>query len=110
VGNKSPYALAKDLEGQVSRSLRSIEHSKLDSRQRDMIASLNQNLSDVRTYAKDYELSETRLEQEKNAKLAKKYLNRSQKEILAISQFGVFNPVDVAQLSAMIGLISGGLA
>jgi hypothetical protein len=57
----------------------------------------------------DYELSETREEQAKNAKFAKKWLNQAQKNILSASEFNIFDAIDVAHLSAQIDQVKDGL-
>jgi len=103
MNNYSPSGMAKQIDNQISRTLRSFDISKLDLKQRELLARLSQDLSEVKTYSTDYELSETRQEQGQNAGQARKYLNRVQKEILTASQFDIFNAIDVAHLSAQIG-------
>ncbi len=102
----SPLQQAKKLENQVNSILRQVNHSRLSLKQRGVLAQLLQNLTDVRTYTSDYELSETREEQANNAKQAKKWLKHAQKNVLAASQFNVFNAIDTAHISAQIDLIT----
>ena len=74
--------------------------SRLPAKARDQLAQLNQNLQDARIYLNDYELSETREEQVKSAKNAKKYLGKASTNVLAASSADIFKPADVAQLTA----------
>jgi hypothetical protein len=89
--------------------LRSINLRKLSIKERKILEDLQQNLNDSRIYVTDYELSETREEQAKNAKFAKKWLNQAQKNILSASEFNIFDAIDVAHLSAQIDQVKDGL-
>lgn len=99
---QSPTTQVKRLEDDVHRVLRGFDLRALSSKQRDVLADLTQVLIDARVYCHSYELSETREEQIKNAKLAHKWLRRARKNILSASEFDVFGAVDVAQLTAEI--------
>jgi protein subunit release factor B len=92
----------KKINSEISLILRSTDISRLPAKSRDQLAQLAQNLHDSRIYLNDYELSETREEQLKNAKNTKKYLAKAGGNIVAASQADVFKPIDVAQLSAQI--------
>jgi hypothetical protein len=105
----SPSRAVKQVDAQVNRVLRSINLRKLNIKERKILADLQQNLNDSRIYATDYELSETREEQAKNAKTAKKWLEQAQRNILAASEFNIFDAIDVAHLSAQIEQIISGL-
>lgn len=98
----SPSQMVKQLDAQVNRAVRNIDIRKLSLKERNILADLAQNLTDAKIYSTDYELSETREEQLKNAKTAKKWLDQARKNILVASEFNVFGPVDVAHLSAQI--------
>jgi hypothetical protein len=63
---------------------------------------LQQDLTDARIYANDYELSETRDEQLDNAKKSKKWLEQARRNILAASEFNIFGAIDVAHLTAQV--------
>lgn len=98
----SPARWVKEIDGQVSRLLRRVDWRKLSDKGQKAADELKQNLTDARIYAQDYELSEMREEQIDNAKKAKKYLDKSRQDILRVSEFNVFGPVDVAHLTAQI--------
>lgn len=100
--SKSPSTLTKQVEGQVFRLLRQVELYKLAAKERNTIVNLQQELADAKIYTRDYELSETREEQLENAGNAKKHLDKARRNILLTSQAGLFEPADVAQLSAEI--------
>jgi glyoxylate carboligase len=106
---KSPSRAVKQVDAHVYRVLRSINLRKLSIKERKILEDLQQNLNDSRIYVTDYELSETREEQAKNAKFAKKWLNQAQKNILSASEFNIFDAIDVAHLSAQIDQVKDGL-
>lgn len=92
----------KSLETQLGGILSAIDVYDLPAQEAKIISMLKREMVDARLDARDYELSETRDEQLKNAKVAKKRLDHIRKNILAASEYNVFSPVDVAQLSAQI--------
>lgn len=61
---------------------------------------------EARLDVRDYELSETRKEQLKNAAAAKKRLEKVRKDILAASEYNIFSAVDVAQFTGDIDHIN----
>ncbi|MGH7157282.1 MAG: hypothetical protein ACREGG_04200 [Candidatus Saccharimonadales bacterium] len=109
MANSSPSVQVKQIETQVSMILRRIDPQKLETKPRAALANLRQALGDARIYACDYEFSEMRDEQLANAKKAKKYLVQAHQNILKASEFDIFGAADVAQLSAQIDQIIGGL-
>jgi hypothetical protein len=101
--------MAKQLEGQVSMILRQVDQDEFSGKVRASIAILKQALADIRIYTNAYELSETAEEQAQNATNAKKYLGQAQQQILKVSEYNIFGPVDVAHLSAQIEELKDGL-
>jgi hypothetical protein len=101
----SPSRRVKQVDTQISNILRGFDLRKLSSKERDIIAKLQQNLVDSRIYTNDYELSESREEQLDNAKKAKEWLEQARKNILAASEFNIFGAIDVAHLSAVLDQI-----
>jgi hypothetical protein len=102
MASQSPSRMVKHVDLQVSSVLRKFDTRKLNSKEREVLAKLQQNLNDARIYTNDYELSETRDEQADNAKKAKKWLEQARKNILTASEFNIFGVMDVAHLSAQI--------
>jgi len=102
VDNQSPFLAIKSLETQLSGILSAIDVYDLPAQEAKIISTLKREMVDARLDTRDYELSETRDEQLKNGKVAKKRLAHIRKNILAASEYNVFSPVDVAQLSAQI--------
>ena len=98
--NKSPFLLIKSLEIRVNATLSALDIYRLDVAERKTVRGLKSELNDARLDIRDYELSETREEQLKNAKHAVKRLERVRRLILAASEYNVFSSVDVAQLTA----------
>jgi glyoxylate carboligase len=105
----SPSRAVKQVDTHIYGVLRNINVRKLSIKERKILNDLQQNLNDSRIYVTDYELSETREEQLKNIKIAKKWLNEAQKNILKASEFNVFDAIDVAHLSAKIEQITADL-
>jgi hypothetical protein len=105
----SPSKMVKRLDAEVNRVLRKFDLRKFGSKERKYLADLQQNLVDARVYTNDYELSETREEQLKNAKLAKKWLESLRVNILSASESNIFGAIDVAHLTAQIEQISANL-
>jgi hypothetical protein len=101
----SPSRRVKQLDTQINTILRTFDLRKLTAKERDVLAKLQQNLNDSRIHTTDYELSETRDEQQDNANRAKKWLEQARTNILAASEFNVFGTIDVAHLSAIIDQI-----
>lgn len=101
--NGSPAKITKQLQNDVDRILRPVDVLKLARKERDLVADLKQALIDAVIYTNAYELSETEIEALGNAKHAKRGLSQAQKHILSLSEIDMFNPIDVAHLSAVIG-------
>jgi hypothetical protein len=105
--NKSPFLAMQRVEGQIQTVLRHLDPDTLDTNQRKAVGSLKRLAIDTRLDVRDYELSETRVEQVENAVAAKNRLAKLQQCILISGD--VFGPVDVAHLSAQLEQINGWL-
>jgi hypothetical protein len=100
--NISPSNIIKQVDNQINMILRKVNLRQLADREVKLLASLRQDLADAKIYTNDYELSEMRDEQIKNARRAKKYLDQARQHILRASEFNIFGAVDVAHLTAQI--------
>lgn len=100
--NNSPYLLTQKLAVQIGSMVSSIDVYELDIAPRKAMTDLRDRIADARLDVRDYELSETRDEQLKCAQASKKRLARARKDILAASEYGLFAPADVAQLTSNI--------
>lgn len=109
MNDRSPSVAVRRLEGDMRSILRNVNMRSLDLRERDALAKLSQALEDARVYTQGYELSETREEQVKNARIGKKWLRQARQHILKVSERGVFGAIDVAHLSAQIDQVIGDL-
>jgi hypothetical protein len=99
----------KRLDGQINLIQRRLNFSLLSKKENDNLSSLHQNLADARVYAQEFELAETDEDRQKNAVVAKRWLSASQKRIMLASQTNIFEPADVALLSAQIEQISASI-
>ena len=104
--HSSPYLLSQSLERAIMSILAGIDLFELDTQATRLTHSLKKRLIEARLDARDYELSETREEQLKDARDGRRKLEEVRKDILAASEYNIFSPVDVAQLTAQVELIS----
>jgi hypothetical protein len=104
-----PSRMVKQLDAQIRIVLRQHDLRNLGSKERKILADLQQNLVDALIYINDYELSEIREEQLDRAKKAGHWLDQARKNILSASEFNIFGAVDVAHLTAQIEQISSNL-
>jgi hypothetical protein len=101
--NQSPFLAMQRAETQLKSLLRAIDTDLLQPDEKKAVASLRRLSTDARLDIRDYELSETRVEQLKKAVEAKKRLAKLQKNLLAAGD--VFGPADIAQLDAQFAQI-----
>lgn len=80
--------------------LRTVDLEMLEPETQRAIKHIRRLVADAKLDARDYELSETRDEQLKNALVAKERLEKLQANILLASN--VFGAADVAHLSAQL--------
>lgn len=106
--NISPFVAMQRAEGELKVLLRHADPDLLDPSEKKALASLRRLSTDARLDIRDYELSETREEQLKCARAAKRRLDKLQKAIIAAGP-AVFGPADVAQVSAQLEQITGWL-
>jgi hypothetical protein len=104
--DKSPFLGIKQLEVQINGKLSSVDLYELERPQQKIVATLKRELVDCRLDIRDYELSETRDEQLKNAKHAHKRVDALRAQILSASEYDLFGAVDVAQLTAQLEQIA----
>jgi len=102
--NTSPFLAMQRAELLLKGVLRTLDSDMLDAAEKKVVATIKRLAVDVRINLRDYELSETRAEQLRNAVAAKKRIAKLQANILHASM--VFGPVDVAQLDAQLEQIS----
>jgi hypothetical protein len=100
--NESPFLLTKSIETTLNGIISPIDIYELDRTPRKIVTDMRRRITDARLDTRDYELSETRDQQLKNASLAKKRLEQVRKDILAASEYNIFSSVDVAQLTATV--------
>lgn len=107
--SESPFLLIKALEAQLNSVLSAVDIYALGAGEQKVVASIKREIIDARLDIRDYELSETRLEQVKCATAAKKRLEDIRKLILSASEYNVFSAIEVAQLSAQVEHINGNI-
>ncbi len=101
----SPFLLVKQLQGDILRLLSGLDITELETKERQAVEDLRNNLVDARIEIQDYELAETREHQLRNAKAAKEYLH-SIERLITSNPAGIFGPVEFAHLTACISQIT----
>ncbi len=104
--SKSPFLLAQELERQLVQKLSGVDVFGLPTGERKIVETMRREIVDFRLDVRDYELSETRAEQLNNAEQAKTRATLVRKNILQVSEYGVFGSADVAQLTAQLDQIT----
>ena len=94
----------QQVDRQVKGLLRQIDSESLVKEEKQSIQDLKQLLNEVRLEIRDYDFAQTRGEQLKHGKLARKQLRKLVDEILALSS--LFGPADIAQLTAQLEQLS----
>jgi hypothetical protein len=110
VQEQSAFLLVKSLQGQLNNRLLAVDLLSLPTEQAKIVEALKQLAGEVRLDVRDYEFSETRIEQIENAKAAKQRLASLSKNFLAASEYNLFSAADVAQIGAQIEQIIEQLA
>ena len=105
--NTSPFLAMQRVEGELKRLVRQIDPDSLELDEKKALGQLRRLSLDTRLDIRDYELSETRLEQISKAVDAKNCLAKLEAAMLSASM--VFGPADIAQLSAQLEQINGWL-
>ncbi|HEX7368148.1 MAG TPA: hypothetical protein VF261_00645 [Candidatus Saccharimonadales bacterium] len=106
VEHTSPFLAVKALETHIIGTLGALDVFSLPAPECKVVQALKNELVDTRLDIRDYELSETREEQLKKARDAKRRLEHVRALILAASEYNVFGAADVAQLAAWVEHIS----
>ena len=105
MATESAYVMATRVDGDVTRILSSVDLHEQDIKVRSKVHILKQELTEARTEIRDFELAETRIEQQKVGVQTRNRLAEIEKHILMLSQYNIFNPIEVAELSARIDML-----
>ncbi|GAC1387831.1 MAG: hypothetical protein NVS1B7_2470 [Candidatus Saccharimonadales bacterium] len=96
-------------ETTINAVLRLYHLHDLDKNRQKLIAELKRDLVDAKLDIRDAEYADTRAEYARHAAAAKKRIVQVIDHILALSQFNIFSPVEVAELSAKFEQLRGDL-
>ncbi|HKR82252.1 MAG TPA: hypothetical protein VJR27_04625 [Candidatus Saccharimonadales bacterium] len=99
---QSSAKMMRALGAQLTNLLGPIDVHGLPRETREVVEVIRGQLVDARLDVRDYELAETRAEQQKLASATRERLERLQQHILAASPHGIFGAADVAELSARL--------
>ncbi len=101
---QSALSLARHIQAEIAKALAG--ETEPDAPARALFAKLKRNAADMRLDVRDYELAETRSEQEQLGRTARERLAATEQGMLLASQHNVFGAVEVAHLSAQIAQLS----
>ena len=99
---------AQHIDRRVKGILRAVDHEQLSQDDRKTAQKLKHGCNEVRLDVRDYEYAQTRLEQQKWAKLARH--NILVLETLLLSLDDIFGPADIAELGAQLEMLRDALA
>ncbi len=102
MANISLTQQVRELDTSLRESLSSLDIDSLPLHERDLIALIKRQVSDVRLDARDYEYAESRDEQLRYGKEARERLKALEENIVKASQQNVFGAISVVQLSTQI--------
>jgi len=105
-----PYIATKRLEADINRLLSAFDVTELDRQLQRQVSDLKRGITDARLDVREYELAETRVEQQTHSREARERLDRVRQGMLLVSQANIFSAVEVAQLSATIDSIQEAIA
>ncbi len=105
--NTSPFVAMQGVERQLKELLRNVDMDLLTLDEKKVLGGIKRLAADARLDIRDYELSETRDEQLKCARAAKRRLAKLHAAILAANM--AFGAADIAQLSAQLEHIAARL-
>ena len=92
----------RDIASHIGVILSAQDVDILTHEERALLATIKRQVADARLDVRDYDYADTRAEQLRHATAGKKNLDTVLKNILKASEYNMFGPVDIAQLSAQI--------
>ena len=100
--NRSPFQLAKDIQGLVQTRLSSVDIDMFTQAEREQLRHLQRSVSDLRLEIRDYSSAETKAKQLARGAAASKALTDLLQQLLAAGDLGIFGAADIAIVSATI--------
>ncbi|MDB5183311.1 MAG: hypothetical protein JWO47_1095 [Candidatus Saccharibacteria bacterium] len=101
----SPFAGMRELELQIKSVVQPLDMDELTEVTRKAVRSLKQLVVDAKLDARDYEFSDTRADQVRNAVAAKNRIKLI--EVIILNAPDVFSAVDTAHITAKLEQING---
>lgn len=98
--NQSLLMRFTSVAGQVGAILNRLDLDMLDRSDMKLVGTIKHLLADTRLDIRDWEMSDSRVELEKNAREALKRLGQVRASILLASEHDLFSAIDIAQISA----------
>ncbi len=102
----SALTLVSRLNMQLSGIVTALDIDIIGRETAKILAKIKQLSPEVRLDVRDWEMADSRIEMEQNAKAAVKRLEELRLNILKASEHGIFSAIDVIHLSAQIDAIT----
>jgi hypothetical protein len=97
------YQTAQHIDRRVKGILRGVDLEELSRENREAVRQLKVACNEVKLDVRDYEYAETRVEQQKWAKIARH--NIVALETLLLELGSIFTPADIAELGAQLDML-----
>jgi hypothetical protein len=102
---ESALTLMTRLNMQVGSLLSALDIDLIGKETGKILRLIRRLSEDARLDVRDWEMSDSRVEMEQHAQVAKKRLEELRKQVLKASEHGIFSAVDVVHISAQIDSI-----
>jgi hypothetical protein len=105
----SSYELARQLEKYITGVLSGLDTYTLDARPRGLAKLVKIQAADARLDLRDFTYADTKAEQIKYEGTVRNRLEQLRRSIIEVSEYGIFNAVDVVHISTQIDSLLEGL-
>lgn len=103
--NRSLLQRFTSVAGQVGSILNRLDIDTSDRSVVKMVGTVKRLLADIRLDIRDWEMSDSRAEMQRNAQEALKRLDQARASILLASEHNVFSPIEIAEISAQFDIV-----
>jgi hypothetical protein len=107
--NRSLLTRFTTIAGQIGSILSRLDLDLMDRNELKLIGTIKRLLADTRLDIRDWEMSDSRAEMQKNAQEALKRLEQSREAILLASERNIFSAIDIAEFTAQFDHIAAEL-
>jgi hypothetical protein len=95
--------------GRIGSILNGVDIDALDRSQLKLVGTIKRLLADARLDIRDWEMSDSRAEMQKNAREAINRIDQSRASILLASEHDLFSAIDIAEITAQFDVFEAEL-